>query len=142
MPTVRPAGPPGVFDALAAAALARATACRRRPWPRGWPRSQPGEHRAAAVAEVDGVRYVDDSKATNPHAAAASLRAHDRVVWIAGGLLKGATGGRPGRARPPPRLAGVVLIGGDRDVIAAALARHAPDVPVTPCPGATMIPCP
>ena len=52
--------------------------------------SRPGAHRIAAVAEVGGVAYVDDSKATNPHAAAASLAAYAPVVWIAGGLLKGA----------------------------------------------------
>ena len=48
-------------------------------------------HRIEEVAVVDGVRYVDDSKATNPHAALASLRSFDSVVWIAGGLAKGAT---------------------------------------------------
>ena len=80
-------------------------------------------------ARVDGVAYVDDSKATNPHAALASLRAFDPVVWVAGGLAKGATfdelvaGGRD-------RLRAVVLLGADRAVIAEALARHAPDVPV------------
>jgi UDP-N-acetylmuramoylalanine--D-glutamate ligase len=89
----------------------------------------PGEHRSVPVAEVDGVRYVNDSKATNPHSAAASLRGHERVVWIAGGLLKGA-GVDDLVAETADRLAGVVLLGRDRDVIAAALARHAPDVPV------------
>ena len=43
------------------------------------------------MASSDGVAYVDDSKATNPHAALASLRAYDSVVWVAGGLVKGAT---------------------------------------------------
>jgi UDP-N-acetylmuramoylalanine--D-glutamate ligase len=90
---------------------------------------QPGEHRAAVVGEIDGVRYVDDSKATNPHAAAASLRAHPRVVWIAGGLLKGAQVDDLVR-ETAGRLVGTVLIGADREVIATALARHAPDVPV------------
>ncbi|HEY3607645.1 MAG TPA: UDP-N-acetylmuramoyl-L-alanine--D-glutamate ligase, partial [Pseudonocardiaceae bacterium] len=60
---------------------------------------------------------------------AASLRAHPRVVWIAGGLLKGARVDDL-VADVAGRLAGVVLIGADREVIAAALARHAPDVPV------------
>ena len=50
-----------------------------------------GSHRLEAVATVDGVHYVDDSKATNPHAAAAALSSYPpgRVVWIAGGLGKG-----------------------------------------------------
>jgi UDP-N-acetylmuramoylalanine--D-glutamate ligase len=81
------------------------------------------------VATVDGVTYVDDSKATNPHAAQASLAAYPRVVWIAGGLLKGASVDDL-VAAVADRLAGVVLIGQDRALIANALARHAPDVPV------------
>jgi UDP-N-acetylmuramoylalanine--D-glutamate ligase len=50
---------------------------------------RPGAHRRTVVAEIDGVRWVDDSKATNPHAAVASIRAHGPVVLIAGGLAKG-----------------------------------------------------
>ena len=50
-----------------------------------------GRHRAELVAVVDEISYVDDSKATNPHAAEASVLAYPRVVWIAGGLLKGAS---------------------------------------------------
>jgi UDP-N-acetylmuramoylalanine--D-glutamate ligase len=126
---VRPPGPPGVFDALAAAALARAYGVPAEAVAKGLATFRPGEHRAAAVAEIDGVRYVDDSKATNPHAAAASLRAHDRVVWIAGGLLKGAHVDDL-VTEAADRIAGAVLIGADREVIATALARHAPDVPV------------
>ena len=72
--------------------------------------------------------YVDDSKATNPHAAGASLAAYPRVVWIAGGLLKGADVD-PLVAAVADRLAGVVLLGRDRAVIAASLARHAPHGP-------------
>jgi UDP-N-acetylmuramoylalanine--D-glutamate ligase len=126
---VRPPGPPGVFDALAAAALARVHGVPADAVVAGLRAFEPSAHRAAAVAEIDGVRYIDDSKATNPHAAAASLRAHPSVVWIAGGLLKGARVDDL-VAAAAPRLAGVVLIGADREVIAAALARHAPDVPV------------
>ncbi|MBW3662188.1 MAG: UDP-N-acetylmuramoyl-L-alanine--D-glutamate ligase [Actinobacteria bacterium] len=50
---------------------------------------RPGRHRIETVVERDGVRWVDDSKATNPHAAAAALEAFDRILWIAGGLAKG-----------------------------------------------------
>ncbi|WP_345001979.1 glutamate ligase domain-containing protein, partial [Tsukamurella soli] len=90
---------------------------------------QVGAHRAEPVATVDGAVFIDDSKATNPHAARASLLAHDRVVWIAGGQLKGADVG-PLVAETASRLAGAVLLGLDASEIAAALARHAPDVPV------------
>src|SRR5699024_8227781 len=79
---------------------------------------------------VDGVDYVDDSKATNPHAALASIAGRDRVVWIAGGLLKGASV-EDLVAAVAPRLGGAVLIGRDRGVVPEALARHAPDGPVT-----------
>jgi UDP-N-acetylmuramoylalanine--D-glutamate ligase len=88
-----------------------------------------GPHRNALVATAGDVAYVDDSKATNPHAAAASLTAYESVIWIAGGLLKGASVDEL-IADQRGRLRGVVLIGADRRRIADALARHAPDVPV------------
>ncbi|WP_084266225.1 glutamate ligase domain-containing protein, partial [Mycobacterium avium] len=88
-----------------------------------------GRHRAEVVAVADGITYVDDSKATNPHAAEASVLAYPRVVWIAGGLLKGASVDAE-VARMASRLVGAVLIGRDRREVAEALSRHAPDVPV------------
>ncbi|MDQ6715078.1 MAG: UDP-N-acetylmuramoyl-L-alanine--D-glutamate ligase [Actinomycetota bacterium] len=118
-----------VANALAAAALARAYGVGPLSVRDGLRAFRPDPHRIAEVMTVAGVRYVNDSKATNPHAAAASLRSFESVVWVAGGLLKGAevddlvqqVGGR---------LRAVVLIGRDRARIAQALARHAPDVPV------------
>ncbi|HVI37971.1 MAG TPA: hypothetical protein VM684_17175, partial [Gaiellales bacterium] len=71
----------------------------------------------------------DDSKATNPHAAQASIAAYPRVVWIAGGLLKGASVDELVVA-VANRLVGAVLLGRDRTLIREALSRHAPDVPV------------
>ena len=88
-----------------------------------------GRHRAEVVAVADGVTYVDDSKATNPHAAQASISAYPRVVWIAGGMLKGASVDEM-VAAVGSRLAGAVLIGRDRAIVGEALSRHAPDVPV------------
>jgi len=131
---VRPAAPHNVANALAAAALARAygvAAVSVRDGLRGF---QPGGHRIALVATVAGVDYVNDSKATNPHAAAASLQAFDPVVWVAGGLAKGATFDDLVR-QTADRLRGVVLMGADRALIAQALARHAPDVPVVDVAG-------
>jgi UDP-N-acetylmuramoylalanine--D-glutamate ligase len=90
---------------------------------------RPGHHRNEVVAQAGGVTWVNDSKATNPHAAAASLSAYPSVVWIAGGLLKGADV-EPLVAEHGDRLRGAVLIGRDKAQIAQALARHAPDVPV------------
>ncbi|MEU4803311.1 UDP-N-acetylmuramoyl-L-alanine--D-glutamate ligase [Actinosynnema sp. NPDC023587] len=134
---VRPGGPPGISDALAAAALARAHGVSAEAVRQGLRDFRPGAHRAEFVTEVDGVRYVNDSKATNPHAAEASLRSYDNVVWIAGGLLKGASVDELVRAEAH-RLRGAVVIGADREVVAAALARHAPAVPVVVLDDATM----
>ena len=127
---VRPYAPHNVENALAAAALARsfgvpATAVRD-----GLRNLKLGDHRIQTIADVDGVRWVDDSKATNPHAAASSLRAFDSVVWIAGGQAKG-TSFDDLVLRYGDKLRAVVLLGVDRAVIADALARHAPEVPVT-----------
>jgi len=79
-----------------------------------------------------GISWVDDSKATNPHAARASLLAYPRIVWVAGGQLKGVDVDElvAEIAGPPGRLAGAVLLGEDRAQLATSLARHAPEVPV------------
>ncbi len=126
---VVPFAPHNVSNALAAAALARAYGVPPAAVRDGLRAFHPDGHRIALVETVDGVGYVDDSKATNPHAAAASLAAYDSIVWIAGGLAKGADFDDLVR-RSAPRLRGVVLLGRDRAVIADALARHAPEVPV------------
>ncbi|WP_369830615.1 UDP-N-acetylmuramoyl-L-alanine--D-glutamate ligase [Mycobacterium sp. ACS1612] len=123
------AGPVGVLDALAAAALARAVDVPPEAIAAALRDFEVGKHRAQVVGDVDGVSYVDDSKATNPHAAQASITAYPRVVWIAGGLLKGASVDELVVA-VANRLVGVVLIGRDRNLIRDALSRHAPDVPV------------
>jgi UDP-N-acetylmuramoylalanine--D-glutamate ligase len=118
-----------IANALAAAALARAHGVSQAAVRDGLRAFRPDGHRIALVAERDGVTWVDDSKATNPHAAQSSLLAYDPVVWVAGGLAKGARFDDLVQA-VRGRLRGVVLLGRDRDVVAAALSRHAPDVPV------------
>ena len=126
---VRPPGAPGTVDALAAAALARAHGVGADAVRVALTAFRPGRHRAEVVGVHRGVTFVDDSKATNPHAAAASLAAAaGPVVWIAGGLLKGASVDDLVAAQAP-RLRAAVVIGRDRGAITAALARHAPDVP-------------
>ncbi|GHF76023.1 UDP-N-acetylmuramoylalanine--D-glutamate ligase [Amycolatopsis bartoniae] len=130
---VRPAGPHNLANALAASALARAYGVSTEQVAEGLRKFQPGAHRAVEVGEVDGVRYINDSKATNPHGAASSLFAHESVVWIAGGLLKGAHVDDL-VAAVAGRLRGAVLLGTDAGVIATALARHAPNVPVRQVP--------
>jgi UDP-N-acetylmuramoylalanine--D-glutamate ligase len=118
-----------VANALAAAALARAHGVSQAAVRDGLRSFKPDGHRIAVVGEKDGITWVDDSKATNPHAAQSSLQAYDPVIWVAGGLAKGARFDELVLA-VRDRLRGVVLIGRDRDVIAGALSRHAPDVPV------------
>ena len=126
---IHPFAPHNVANALAAAALARAHGLPTEAVAAGLRDFEPAGHRIAQVAEVAGVRFIDDSKATNAHAATTSLRAYEKSVWIAGGLAKGqefddlitACAGR---------IRAVVLLGQDRQVISEALARHAPDLPV------------
>jgi UDP-N-acetylmuramoylalanine--D-glutamate ligase len=74
------------------------------------------------------VSWVNDSKATNPHAASASLMSHLSVVWIAGGLAKGADMSSLVQ-RCKGRIKAAILIGADRQLIADALQEHAPDIP-------------
>jgi len=121
--------PHQVANALAAAALARAHGVPPVAVRDGLRGFVPDPHRIAHVADVGGVAFVDDSKATNPHAAAAALSAYERVVWVAGGVLKGADVDDLVRANAA-RLHAAVLLGRDRALIAEAIARHAPDVPV------------
>jgi UDP-N-acetylmuramoylalanine--D-glutamate ligase len=131
------AGPDGrlaphvVSNALAAAALARAHGVGAEAVRDGLRSYRPGSHRVEVVASLDSVAFVDDSKATNAHAAAASLAAFapGTVVWIAGGLAKGAVFDDLVRDRAD-RLRAVVLIGVDQAPLADALARHAPAIPV------------
>ncbi len=122
-------GPVGILDALAAAALARSVDVPPEAIAAALASFQVGRHRAELIVVDGGISYVDDSKATNPHAAEASVLAHPRVIWVAGGLLKGASV-EPTVARIAAHLAGAVLIGRDRGEVAKALSRHAPDVPV------------
>lgn len=131
------AGPDGsvpphvVANALAAAGLALAHGVEPVAVRDGLRAFGPGAHRIETVAVVDGVAFVDDSKATNAHAASASLGSFPErsVVWVAGGLAKGARFEELVERRRD-RLAAVVLIGVDRAPLREALARHAPDVPV------------
>lgn len=118
-----------VANVLAAAALARSAGVPPAAVREGVRTFVPDEHRITDVATVEGVRFVNDSKATNPHAAAASVGAYHHVVWIAGGQLKGADVDAL-VAQAAPRLRAAVLLGLDRAELAGALARHAPQVQV------------
>ena len=127
---VHPLAPHNVANALAAAALARAFGVSATAIQQGLKDFEPAGHRIAHVATVQEVTFIDDSKATNTHAALTSLRAYQPVVWIAGGMAKGQDFDQLIR-EAGKNLRAVVLLGVDREVIAQGLARHAPHVPVT-----------
>ncbi|HHO48084.1 MAG TPA: UDP-N-acetylmuramoyl-L-alanine--D-glutamate ligase [Desulfobacteraceae bacterium] len=91
------------LNAAAAILAARTRGCSAEDIRPGLASFAPPAHRMTQVAEIDGVRYVDDSKGTNIGAVAAALAASgDRVILIAGGRNKG----------------------GDFDLLAPAVSRH------------------
>ena len=125
---ITPTVPHNVSNALAAAALARSVNVSHEHIQKALQEFKPGRHRIETVFESDSVAWVDDSKATNPHAASASLMSHLSVVWIAGGLAKGADMNSLVQ-RCKGRIKAVILIGADRQLIADALMEHAPEIP-------------
>ncbi|CAN2192219.1 MurD UDP-N-acetylmuramoylalanine-D-glutamate ligase [Candidatus Nanopelagicaceae bacterium] len=125
---IKPAVPHNVSNALAAAALARSVGVSHEVIQKALQEFRPGRHRIEVVFESDSISWVDDSKATNPHAAAASLMSHLSVVWIAGGLAKGADMNSMIQ-RCKGRIKAAVLIGADRQLISDALTKFAPEIP-------------
>ncbi len=119
---IEPAGPAGVYDALAAAAAARAIGVEPAAIAEALRTFRVAGHRGQVVASVGGVIAIDNSKATNPHAADTALAGHDSVIWIAGGQLKGADI-LPLVRTHRDRLKAVALLGEDRYVIAGALSE-------------------
>ncbi len=123
------AAPHMLSNVLAAAALTRAAGIDPADVKAGLAGFRLDRHRTEIVAVAHGITWVDDSKATNPHAASAALGAYDSVVWVVGGLLKGVDVSELVAAHAA-RLRGAVIIGADRVDVSAAFARHAPNVPV------------
>ena len=123
-----PTVPHNVSNALAAAGLARAIGVPHEAIQKALQAFRPGRHRIETIHEAAGITWVDDSKATNPHATAASLISHLSVVWIAGGLAKGADMDSL-IERCAPRIKAAILIGEDRGLIETALIKFAPTVP-------------
>ncbi|MCR6711242.1 MAG: UDP-N-acetylmuramoyl-L-alanine--D-glutamate ligase [Demequina sp.] len=123
------------INALSAAALARAVGVAPAAVHEGFAGFALDHHRTAFVRELDGVTYVDDSKATNAHAVRAAFGGFgpDAVVWIAGGLAKGQEFGEL-VASIRGRLHAVVLIGVDQEPLSRALTEHAADIPVLAIP--------
>ncbi|MFJ2621443.1 UDP-N-acetylmuramoyl-L-alanine--D-glutamate ligase [Glutamicibacter sp. NPDC087344] len=116
-------------NAAAAAALTLALGVEPEAINRGLSGFDAGAHRIQAVARRDDILWINDSKATNPHAADASLAAFTKVVWIAGGLSKGVDYNEL-VSKHAARLRTVLLIGTDIQGLREALAEHAPQVEV------------
>ena len=133
---IKPAVPHNVLNAMAAAGLAAALAISHEAIAAGLRAFTLDHHRLELVAEKDGVKWINDSKATNPHAAQAALTSFESVVWIAGGLAKGAAMDEL-VARMNKRIRAAILIGTDRELIAHALAEYAPEIPVVRVDGAS-----
>jgi len=126
---IQPFAPHNVANALAAAALARSIGVAPQFIKSGLKNFQPAPHRISLVRELNQVSFVDDSKATNTHAANTSLAAYQNVVWIAGGLAKGQDFSEL-IMRHSKRIRAVVLLGQDRDLIKQAFQKVSPQTPV------------
>ena len=124
---LNPAAPHNVLNAMAAAALIRSLGIPPEPIAAALRSFKLDHHRLELVAESDGVRWIDDSKATNPHAAIAALQSQLSAIWIAGGLAKGADMDELVQ-RVGSRIKAAILIGSDADVIDQALAKFAPEI--------------
>lgn len=123
-------------DALAAIGLARSLEVHPEAIQAGLSEFQPAAHRQNRIGEFAGITWIDDSKATNAHAAAASLKTvpAGRAVWVVGGDAKGQD--LDGLIRAvADKLRGAVVIGAAQSDLLAALAKHAPHVPVRPVVG-------
>ncbi|MDX2377170.1 UDP-N-acetylmuramoyl-L-alanine--D-glutamate ligase [Microbacterium sp. LRZ72] len=118
-----------VANILAAAALARAVGVAPAAIRDALESFRLDPHRIEVVAVHAGLTWVDDSKATNPHAAASSLAAYPGAVWVVGGVLKGVDIAPLVRERGTGAKAAIV-IGVERADVVDAFGRHAPAVPV------------
>jgi len=126
---IKPTVPHNVSNALAAAGLARAAGVNHESIRSALAAFTPGRHRIEEVLSAGGITWIDDSKATNPHAASASIMSALSVVWIAGGLAKGARMDELVK-RCSKRIKAAVLIGEDKSLIAQALRENAPHVAI------------
>ena len=115
-------GPHNAQNAAAAACLAISLGVARADITAGIISFAGLAHRQELIGTLQGVRFVNDSKATNADAAARALNCYDRIVWIAGGIAK--AGGIAALAPYFPRVARAILIGRDAASLAATLAER------------------
>ena len=124
---IKPAVPHNVSNALAAAGIARVLGISHPVITKGLQDFKLDHHRLELVKTQNGIDWVNDSKATNPHAASAALSSYLSVIWIAGGLAKGAKMVDLVH-RNLSRIKAAILIGEDRELIASELKKQAPHV--------------
>jgi UDP-N-acetylmuramoylalanine--D-glutamate ligase len=113
----------------AAASLARAAGVQPKEIAAAIKQFKIDSHRIEIVLVKDGISWVDDSKATNPHAAAAALSSFDSVVWIVGGLLKGVDISDL-VSRYGAKVKVAIVIGLDREPVLDAFAEFSPGTQV------------
>jgi UDP-N-acetylmuramoylalanine--D-glutamate ligase len=122
---ITPTVPHNIMNALAASALALSLGVKYQSIKEGLKNFSTDHHRMELVLSKGEINWVDDSKATNPHAAIASLLSYFNVIWIAGGLAKGASMDELAK-RAGSRIKSIILIGQDREIIAQAFAQYSP----------------
>ena len=122
---ITPTAPHNVLNALAASALVLSIGINYEAIKLGLRNFSPDHHRMELVLSKNEINWIDDSKATNPHAAAASLLSYFQIIWIAGGLAKGASMDEL-VSRCAKRIKSVILIGQDRELISDAFAKFSP----------------
>jgi UDP-N-acetylmuramoylalanine--D-glutamate ligase len=121
---IEPATPAMFADAAASAAAAHAFGVSDEAIAEALAAFTPEHHRGETVAVVDGVRFVDNSKATNPHATLAAVGDASDVVLIAGGDAKGVDLAPLGSLAP--RLAAVVALGASAAEVVAVFEGRVP----------------
>ena len=126
---VKPTVPHNVSNAMAAAGLALALGVPHPIIKEGLVQFKLDSHRLQEVAVINEITWINDSKATNPHAAAAALSSYESIIWIAGGLAKGAKMEKLIQEYGK-RIKEVILIGADRELIADAIVKYFPQLPL------------
>ena len=118
-----------VSNAMAAATLARSVGAKSDAIGNALRNFKLDHHRLEVVHKSGGITFINDSKATNPHAAIAALYSQMESIWIAGGLAKGAAMDELAQ-RCKNRIKAAILIGSDAPIIKEALLKQAPNLAI------------
>ena len=118
-----------VSNAMAASALARSVGAKPDAIAQGLRNFKLDHHRLEVVHKNSGITFINDSKATNPHAAIAALYSQMESIWIAGGIAKGAAMDELAQ-RCKSRIKAAILIGSDAPIIKAALLKQSPNLAI------------